>query len=142
MAGGARDKYADLIEAQGGNPANVDDPAALPQAQEVELFEAPVAGTVQSVDPRALGRAVIAMGGGRQRLGDPIDHSVGFVVSARPGAKVQKDEPIASVFAADRAGVEAGLAALGAAIRIGPPVPVPPLLLYRVSATGVEPLSV
>ncbi len=142
MAGGARDKFADLIEAQGGNPAIVDDPAALPQAQEVELFEAPVAGTVQSVDPRALGRAVIAMGGGRQRLGDPIDHSVGFVVSARPGAKVQKDEPIASVFAADRAGVEAGLAALGAAIRIGPPVPVPPLLLYRVSATGVEPLSV
>ncbi len=141
MAGGARDKFAALIEAQGGNPAIVDDPAALPQAQEVELFEAPAAGTVQSVDPRALGEAVIAMGGGRRRLGDPIDHSVGFVVSARPGAKVQKDEPIASVFAADRAGIEVGLAALSAAIRIGPPVPVSPLLLYRVSAGGVEPLS-
>jgi pyrimidine-nucleoside phosphorylase len=141
MAGSARDKFADLIEAQGGNPAIVDDPAALPQAQEVELFEAPVAGTVQGVDPRVLGQAVIAMGGGRQRLGDPIDHSVGFVVSARPGATVQKDEPIASVFAADRAGIAAGLAALGAAIRIGPPVPVPPLILYRVSADGVEPLA-
>jgi len=141
MAGGGRRKFADLIEAQGGNAAIVDDPGLLPQAQEVELFEAPAAGTVQSVDPRLLGQAVIAMGGGRRRLGDPIDHSVGFVVSARPGAAVQKDEPIASVFAADRAGITAGMAALAAAIRIGSPVPAEPLLRYRVSVEGVETLA-
>ncbi len=141
MAGGARAKFADLLEAQGASPAVVEDPGALPQAQEVELFEAPVAGVVQSVEPRLLGQAVTAMGGGRKRLDDPIDHSVGFVVSARLGAQVQQGEPIASVFAADRAGIETGLAALGDAIRIGPPAPSLPLLLYRVSAAGVEPLA-
>lgn len=141
MSGGARRKFADVIAAQGGSPAIVDDPGALPQALEVELFEAPVAGTVQSIDPRILGRAVIAMGGGRQRLDDPIDHSVGFVVSARLGAKVQKDEPIASVFAADPAGIEAGLTALRSAIRIGAAVPTGPLILHRVTADGVTPVA-
>lgn len=138
MSGGGRRKFADLIEAQGGNPAIVEDPGTLPQALEVELFEAPTGGTVQSVDPRILGQAVIAMGGGRRRLGDPVDHSVGFVVSARPGAKVQKDEPIASVFAADPAGIAAGLEALRLAIRIGSPVPVLPLIQHRVTRDGVE----
>ena len=90
----------------------VDDPGVLPQAAEVELYEAPRGGTVAAVEPRPLGEAVVAMGGGRQQLGDPIDPTVGFVVSARPGAKVARGEPIASIFARDPAGIETGMAAL------------------------------
>jgi thymidine phosphorylase len=78
------------------------------------------------------------MGGGRKRLGDTIDHSVGFVVSARPGAKVARGEPIASVFAHDPAGVAIGLAALGEAIRFGPAESMRPLISHRVTAAGVE----
>ncbi|MEO8140300.1 MAG: thymidine phosphorylase [Gemmatimonadota bacterium] len=137
-SGRALEKFRQLIAAQGGNPAIIDDPGLLPQAREVELFEAPAAGTVQSVDPRPLGLAVVAMGGGRQALGDVIDPSVGFVVSARPGAKVAKGEPIASVFAADAAGAAIGLRALGEAIVFGDPVPRLPLISHRVTAVGVE----
>jgi pyrimidine-nucleoside phosphorylase len=137
-SGQAMVKFAELITAQGGDATIIDDPGRLPQAQTVELFEAPAAGTVQVVDPRPLGQAVVAMGGGRQALGDTIDPSVGFVVSARPGRKVAKGEPIASVFARDAAGAELGLAALRQAIRFGPPVPQLPLISHRVTAAGVE----
>ncbi len=132
--GAALERFRQLIEAQGGDPRIVDTPDLLPQAAEVELFEAPAAGTIAAVDPRPLGEAVVALGGGRRQLGDTIDPTVGFVVSGRPGSKVVKGEPIASVFAADPAGVELGLAALRQAIRFGPPEPALPLLLGRVSA--------
>ena len=135
-SGAALDRFRLLIEAQGGDPAVVDDPGRLPQAAEVELFEAPAAGSIAAVDPRPLGEAVVAMGGGRRRLGDTVDPSVGFVVSGRPGARVAKGEPIASVFAADAAGVEIGLAALGRAVRFGEPAPQLPLLLGRITASG------
>jgi pyrimidine-nucleoside phosphorylase len=139
LAGGrALERFRQLVEAQGGTPAIVDDPAALPQAARVELFEAEADATVTAVDPRPLGQAVVEMGGGRQRLGDPIDHSVGFIVTARPGEKVRRGQPIASVFARDQAGVEAGMSALRRAIRLGPAGPMLPLISHRVTRTGVE----
>jgi pyrimidine-nucleoside phosphorylase len=137
-SGRALEKFRELVSAQGGDPAIIDDPGRLPQAAEVELFEAPAAGIVAAVDPLPLGRAVVAMGGGRSQLGDPVDHSVGFVVSARPGAKVARGEPIASVFARDANGIAAGLAALGEAIRFGPAEAGLPLISHRVTIAGVE----
>jgi pyrimidine-nucleoside phosphorylase len=140
-SGRALDKFRELITAQGGNPMIVDDPGLLPQAAEVELFEARESGLVAAVDPLPLGRAVVAMGGGRRRLGEAIDHSVGFVVSARPGARVARGEPIASVFARNAEGISLGMAALGESIRLGPPEAALPLVSHRVTASGTELLA-
>jgi pyrimidine-nucleoside phosphorylase len=137
-SGRALDKFRQLVEAQGGNPAIVDDPGGLPQATEVELFEAAEGGTITAVDPRPLGQAVIEMGGGRRQLGDAIDHSVGFVVTARPGMSVTAGQPVASVFARDAVGIEVGMQALRSAIRYGPADPPLPLILRRVTAMGQE----
>ncbi len=139
-SGKALDKLRQLIEAQGGNPAIVDDPGGLPQAEVVELFESPMAGTITAVEPVPLGRAVVAMGGGRARLGDSIDHSVGFVVSARPGMTVARGEPVASVFARDEAGARLGLQALQRAIRFEGAADPLPLLSHRITVQGVEEL--
>ncbi|HJS46517.1 MAG TPA: thymidine phosphorylase [Gemmatimonadales bacterium] len=139
-SGRALQSFARLVEAQGGNPAVVDDPGALPQAAEVEIHEAPADGFVQRVEPRTIGRAITALGGGRSRVDDAIDPAVGFVITAKPGHQVRRGEPLASVFARDPAGVEQGLAALAAAIEIGEAPPaVPPLIAHRVTADGVEP---
>jgi pyrimidine-nucleoside phosphorylase len=135
-SGRALEKFRELVAAQGGNPAIVDDPGALPQAAEVELFEAPADGVIAAVEPRVLGEAVVAMGGGRRHLGDHIDHSVGFVVSGRPGARVSRGEPIASVFARDEAGIALGMSALRQAVRLGPAEAILPLVVSRVTATG------
>jgi pyrimidine-nucleoside phosphorylase len=138
-SGRAAEKFQQIIEAQGGNPGVVDDPAVLPQALACELFAAPRAGLIARVEPRAVGRGIIALGGGRTRIEDEVDPTVGFVITARPGDWVEAGEPLATVFAGDRAGVEEGMAALGQAVVIADEADPPlPLVSHRVSEAGVE----
>ncbi len=141
-SGAALRKLAEVIEAQGGNPAVTEDPALLPQAAESAVYTAPAAGRVVAVHPRPIGHGVIAMGGGRSRVEDTVDPSVGYVITARPGDQVVAGQPLATVFAADRAGLEAGDAALRDAIQIGGAGSPPrPLVSHRVTARGIEPLG-
>ena len=96
------------------------------------------AGVVARVEPRAVGRGITALGGGRTRMEDTVDPSVGFVITAKPGDFVQTGEPLATVFARDRAGVETGLAALRHAIAIADEADLPlPLISHRVTVNGV-----
>ncbi|MFL5607380.1 MAG: thymidine phosphorylase [Gemmatimonadaceae bacterium] len=137
--GRAAEHFQKIIEAQGGNPAVVDDPALLPQAAEVELFAAPRRGFVSRVEPRAVGRGITALGGGRSSMEDVLDLSVGFMITARPGDWVEQGEPLATIFARDRAGVESGRAALRTAIAIADEADPPlPLVSHRVTGAGVE----
>jgi len=139
--GRAAEHFQKIIEAQGGNPGVVDDPALLPQAAEVELYSAPRRGFVSRVEPRAVGRGITALGGGRTAMEDRLDLSVGFMITARPGDWVEQGEPLASIFARDRAGVESGRTALRNAITIADEADPPlPLVSHRVSAAGVEQL--
>jgi thymidine phosphorylase len=138
-SGKAAAKFQQIIEAQGGNPGVVDDPGVLPQARACEIFVAPRGGVVARVEPRAVGRGVIALGGGRTKMEDVIDPTVGFVITAKPGDVVRASEPLATVFARDRAGVDEGLAALRSAIVITDEADPPlPLISHRVTASGVE----
>jgi len=138
-SGRAAAKFQEIIAAQGGNPRVVDDPALLPQAAECELFLAPRDGVVARVEPRAIGRGITALGGQRTTVAEGIDASVGFVVTARPGDIVQAGEPLATVFAKDRAGVLEGVAALRASITIADEADPPlPLISHRVTEAGVE----
>ncbi len=140
--GRAAEHFQKMIEAQGGNPAVVDDPALLPQAAEVELYAAPRRGFVARVEPRAVGRGITARGGGRTRMEDKLDLSVGFMISVRPGDWVELGEPMATIFARDRAGVESGRAALRTAICVADEADPPlPLVSHRVTASGVELLA-
>jgi pyrimidine-nucleoside phosphorylase len=135
VSGAAARKFQEIIEAQDGNPAVVDDPAILPQAREVEVYSAARAGTVLQVEPRTIGKAVVQMGGGRSKTDDVVDPTVGFVISARPGQKVSKGEPLASIYARDQAGIELARDALGRAIRIGEGRPeLLPLVAERLAA--------
>ena len=141
-SGRAAERFQMIIAAQGGDPAVVDDPSLLPQARLCEFYTSPKDGVVLQVEPRAIGRGVAALGGGRRQLTDTIDHSTGFVVSARPGDVVRAGEPLATIFAADEAGIAAGMAALAEGIEIGVDADPPmPLVSHRVTAAGVERLT-
>jgi pyrimidine-nucleoside phosphorylase len=142
-SGMAAEKFEQIIEAQGGNPKVVEDPSVLPQAQAVEVFKAQATGIVLRVEPRPIGRAVTAMGGGRQKVEDTVDPTVGFVITVKPGDRVLEGEPIASVFAQDAAGVERGFEALRSAIIVGTKLTEKPapLVSHRVTKAGVEELG-
>jgi pyrimidine-nucleoside phosphorylase len=140
--GAAADCFRKIIEAQHGNPAVVDDPGLLPQANVVEIYTATRRGFVSAVEPRAIGRAIIEMGGGRNAMEDVIDPSVGLVITAKPGDWVEAGEPLGTIFARDRGGVESARRALGEAITIGEEAERPlPLISHRVTASGVEQLT-
>jgi pyrimidine-nucleoside phosphorylase len=141
-SGRAAEQFAKIVERQGGDPRVLDDPALLPQADECELYAAPRSGIVARVEPRAVGRGVIALGGGRNTMADTVDPAVGFVITAKPGDVVQAGEPLASIYARDRAGVERGRAALKAAIAIADEADPPlPLISHRITTAGVETLN-
>ena len=142
-SGLAAEKFERMIEAQGGNPGVVEDASVLPQAKEVEVYKAPRTGVVVRVEPKVVGRAVVAMGGGRLKVDDPVDPTVGFVITVNPGDKVLAGEPIASVFARDPAGIKLGFEALGQAIVVADKLTEKPLPLvsHRVSKAGVEQLT-
>jgi thymidine phosphorylase len=139
-SGAAADRCRALIEAQGGNPAVLDDPAALPQAPRSEVWAARADGFVREVAPRPIGEAIVAMGGGRRTMDDEVDPSVGFVITAKPGQRVVRGEPLATIYARDDAGLVLGRRALDEAITVGEESPedVLPLIIGRVRSVAGE----
>jgi pyrimidine-nucleoside phosphorylase len=139
-SGSALESFGRLIEAQGGNPAVLEDPSVLPQADVIEIVAAPRDGIVSRVEPRRIGRAIIELGGGRQQVDDVVDPAVGFVITTKPGDAVRAGEPIASVHARTAADAERAAVSLLQAIEIGEIGPAAPLISHRVTSRGVETL--
>jgi thymidine phosphorylase len=79
------------------------------------------------VDVRAIGIAVVALGGGRTREDDPVDHSVGLTEIAAPGEGVAPGgRPLAMVHAADDAAAQRATEALRAAYELNDEAPKEP----------------
>jgi pyrimidine-nucleoside phosphorylase len=140
VSGRAAGKFAEIVEAQGGNPSVVDDPALLPQAATSAVWAAPADGYVASVEPRRIGRGIVSLRGGRTRMDDVIDPVTGFVITAKPGAPVSRGEPLATVYGSTDDDLTTGLNVLAEAITISeqPPADTIPLISHRVSGRGVE----
>jgi thymidine phosphorylase len=92
-SGAAREQFAQMVHAQGGD---LDAPRPIAQASEVA---SPRAGYLAAIDAELLGKAIIAMGGGRQQLGDKLDHSTGIEMLTRLGEKIDAGQPLVKVFA-------------------------------------------
>jgi thymidine phosphorylase len=141
-SGKALRKFEEIITAQGGDAGVVRDPLRLPQAPHRSDFTARRGGVVQSVDPRAVGYGVIALGGGRRNMEEKVDPSVGFVITAKPQDRVSKGQVLATVFARSKKDLESGRAVLEQAIAISDSAPPAlPLVSHRITARGVEALS-
>jgi pyrimidine-nucleoside phosphorylase len=95
----AIEKFRTLVAAQGGDVAYVDDPDKLPQAKFIEVVEAPRSGYLEQVQARKIGEASVALGAGRAKKGDPVDHAVGFVIHHKVGDKIEKGEPLFTIHA-------------------------------------------
>ena len=136
-SGRALEKFIEIVEAQNGDAGIVGDRSRLPSAATSADLVAGRDGFIVDVTPRTVGHGIIALGGGRQNMEDEIDPGVGFVIHAKPGARVSRGESLATIHARDDAGIRQGRAVLSEAITIGDePGSGLPLISTRISASG------
>lgn len=99
--GSALKKFAEFVEAQGGDSAPVYDTKLLLQASIVKEVYAPVDGYVSHIESDRVGISAMKLGGGRETKESPIDLSVGILINKKVGDKVEKGEKIATLYAND-----------------------------------------
>ena len=133
-SGQALATFRAFVAAQGGDPRYVDDPDLLPKARLVRTVLAPRSGYIAALNAMEVGMAAVLLGAGRSKKGDPIDHTVGIVLEAKVGARVEAGDPLFTVHANDeRALNEATQRVLDAYTWSDQPVEPPPLIKQVVS---------
>ncbi len=102
--GDALEKFASVVRMQGGDPAVCYEPErVLCAASRKKTVTAPVQGVVCSLDARAVGNAIKALGGGRTRKDDVIDPAVGVRILKKIGDSVAEGEAVAEILYNDDA---------------------------------------
>jgi pyrimidine-nucleoside phosphorylase len=96
-------KFRQMVTAQGGDVAQIEQPDQLPQAELVEPIPAPRDGTIAAIDAGEVGWAAVHLGAGRQAKGERIDHSVGFILTAKVGQSFAAGQSLGQIHANDAA---------------------------------------
>ncbi|HLU05021.1 MAG TPA: thymidine phosphorylase [Woeseiaceae bacterium] len=131
-SGAAAKAFDRMVSALGGPAGFVGDyDKYLPEA----AVSAPVpggrAGYLAEVDAFAVGNAIIALGGGRRKLDDALDLSVGFTDVLPVGTRLERDTPLAVVHAATKDAAKHAAGLLRKACRIADEKPRPRPVVYR-----------
>jgi pyrimidine-nucleoside phosphorylase len=115
--GSALSVFLDMVKAQGGDASVFDDPAGFHRPGATAVVEAWESGFIAEMDTTALGWAVQRTGAGREKAGEPgapgdrssslglepVDSQAGILFHARRGAKVERGEPLATIYATTEA---------------------------------------
>ncbi len=118
-SGAAAEKFAKMVAALGGPKKFVDNPWQHMEVAPLTVAIHPErAGTVQRIDTRAVGMVVVALGGGRSRPQDAVDHAVGLTWLAGLGDDVGPDRPLGIVHARNDAQVQQATQLLRAAYHL------------------------
>ena len=129
-SGAAAERFQAMASALGGPRDLLENyQRHLPKAPVIRAVAPAHDGIVAAIDARALGIAVIELGGGRRVASDKIDHAVGLTGLAGRSAQVGRDRPLAIVHARDEAAYERAAKAVREAYRLGdPPASAAPIL--------------
>jgi len=130
-SGRAAEHFAAMVAAQGGPSRLLDDAdAILPAAERIAPVFPDREGFITRIDARAIGLAVVQLGGGRRRAADAIDPAVGLSSLARAGQAISPDSPLAVVHATGDDAWQRAAATVRAAVAIGrePPASTPAVL--------------
>ena len=133
-SGAAAERFARMVSALGGPTDLLERPRHhLPEAPVTLAVTPQQTGHVRAIDTRAVGLAVVALGGGRTRPQDPIDHAVGLTRLAGLGAPVGPGQPLALVHARSPEAAQEAAARMLAAYEIGEALEVGPVVVERLA---------
>lgn len=126
--GNARERFEKMIALQGGSISGPLDLSAP------HVIAAPHAGYLSRLDCQTLGETVVSLGGGRRKVGDPIDHRVGLQVHGRIGDFFEASQPVMTLHCEPKE-AEVYLDRLAASAELVPEsIPSRPLIMDRMEA--------
>jgi len=136
-------KLAELIQAQGGNPRVIENPALLPQPKVKIEVTSGRSGFVKKIDALQIGIASRLLGAGRKTKDDPVDLSIGIVLKRKVGDRVEKGEPLAVFYSdGDRTKIVPAREKFLKAYAIGERQVAPPQLFHaRVFGERIEKIN-
>ncbi|CNE52133.1 thymidine phosphorylase [Yersinia rohdei] len=130
--GKAAEVFGRMIAAQKGPSDFVERyDSYLPTAMLSKPVFAERSGIITAMDTRALGMAVVSLGGGRRRATDPIDYSVGLTDMVRLGARVDSQQPLTVIHANNEDDWQLAADAVRAAMTLGDTAPEETPVVYR-----------
>ncbi len=131
-SGRAAEVFARMVAELGGPVDFVESPQKyLPQAGIIRPVYAERSGYLTALDTRAMGLAVVELGGGRRNADDTIDYAVGLSQVAGLGQAVANDKPVCMVHARDEAGFELAAAEVRKAVVVSDSQPEAKPVVYR-----------
>ena len=133
-SGAAFEKFKEMAALQGAIVDALDDLSKLPRAAIAKPFPAPASGYLAKVDAESIGRAVLVLGGNRQKTDDIIDYGVGTSSLAKIGDKVEKGQPLVVVHANSQEKLAQAMAYVEKAFEISAqPVVAPKPIVARIT---------
>lgn len=112
-SGRAYEQFERMVSAQHGRLSE------LPSLGTITELTANESGYLQSIEGQRLGHAVIALGGGRKYVGQPIDPIVGLEMLVRVGDQIDSRQPLVRVFSRPTSDCRAAMGWLEKAFNIG-----------------------
>jgi pyrimidine-nucleoside phosphorylase len=135
QSGKALECLQNNVAAQGGDPRVCDAPQDfLPLVSETVKVESPRSGFITKVDTTEIGHAIAAIGGGRVRIEDTVDPTVGFTSEVKLGDQVRAGEAIGTIHCVDSNAAAETARRIQAAYHIGDePIQLPQLVKESVN---------
>lgn len=131
MSGDALAKFKQMVSAQGGDISMIEDPSRLPEAKVKRIVTSPSRGYVQELHAGKIGLAAMALGAGRAKKGDPVDHAVGILVERNVGDAVEAGATLYTIHASSETDASEVSAHLLECTRISPSAVEPLPLFYE-----------
>lgn len=97
-SGAALAKFCEWIKAQGGSDEFVDNPEALGTAKYITEYKAQGSGYISFMNTEMIGKAAAALGAGREKTTDSVDHTAGIVLRKKTGDAVRSGDVIAVLY--------------------------------------------
>ncbi len=133
-SGAAAERFARMVHALGGPGDILERPGQLPVAPVARALLACAKGAVATIDTRALGLAILVLGGGRVRADVKIDHAAGLSEIAGIGTFVEASSPLCIIHARDETSADLAERVVRAAYTLSEsPVAIRPPVIERVA---------
>lgn len=134
--GQAAEVFGRMVAALGGPVDFMDNYSRhLPRAQIIRPVFAEQTGYLTTMDTRAMGMAVVHLGGGRAVPGDSIDPAVGLSEVASLGERLSQDRPLAMIHASSEALWQQAARSIRRAVSVDDQAPAPsPVVYQRITA--------